>query len=800
MAAGSGILGHTLGVGPADTITVPPEFAGSKLIGHNSEFVSTAHVETESKVEGWHWDKRFWASNEFENSEAFVNAIWDPTHSGLAKTFFQSGIGDNRDIEYLGLDLVLSSGMNEADITKVWAPMLQHGHYYDFNMGRYVFSDDSEVSYASFSGVTFGLNMPVSRSFNKIELTKFLKPGVPVAVCQYKWDHADGQYTPSIQFRKRSEFTGVRDEDNIRLSTYNTSKEAIIFENIDRDEPEFVVVYTGVVPAGQGTQYPAVVLNNQFVQQIGNGAVPNNLDLLGITLGVDNEQVRTTWSPLDSTQPTNVYTWLTPSGIVTQWETIPIDTAPSGLQVGVDYDLGVVRFGDTTVTGQVIPSGGSFVGANYWRTVEVEYEPEDTSDFFTGVETSVNPIYRRSGQGFVFLSPAEEDPVSITLTAQLPLISANLYGPLYVGTSYAAVIATVKGRKEQLLEGLSVDFEITSVVTAGHFTGDSTTATATTDLNGKAKTYFFPPLSVDDISENIPAADISVNNAPVTPSGATQTTTFRTDELLIDASVDDIFLYEVTTDDPLVGFFDPGVAADSASQVDEYYRTFFNTEDIWGRTGQTASGVTNSLAISWEDQRRLVWNLSRPLIFGANAGKGKRKIVSILDADALNPHTYQAGAIIPLQPVFLENVAPAEFDITYDTSNVNIPLPSGFLNSYQIVAPTIVTLQASVYNTKLNRRIFSNEISIKLDIPPYAKGLWEVDLLNGLAEEEISSLITSAMVDKKVPLGWRIKSSNITLAAALDGVTFADTNPPYNLYLWDTASGIYLGHQFEVIA
>ena len=115
-----------------------------------------------------------------------------------------------------------------------------------------------------------------------------------------------------------------------------------------------------------------------------------------------------------------------------------------------------------------------------------------------------------------------------------------------------------------------------------------------------------------------------------------------------------------------------------------------------------------------------------------------------------------------------------------------------------LIGPTLVKMQAYAYNTRLRRNIYSNEIQINIDIPSYAKGVWEVELLNTLTDDEISPLLNSAMEGKMVPFGWRIRSTNITLAAAIDAVTFLDKNQTYNADLWDLDTATPLWNQFEV--
>jgi hypothetical protein len=796
MTVASGLLGQQISVDPTATVGIPPTFAGSTFLGHQSDYINTAHPGTGNKILGWQWDKRVWAAREFENQETLVAGVLDPTTSGLDSSYFQSGIGAGEDLKLTDIVELPSSGLNAAGIRRLWSPVINHGYFYDFEQGHYLHSDDAEVQYPTYTGVVQG----IATDLNEIRLDDSLKPGNPVTARQYVWNSSRSKYDVSIDFTKKANFTGLRDDTGARQDTFSTPKDTVLFENIDPTDPEFTVVYSGDHQTATGDKLPIVIFNDQFVQEIGSGSVPADLDLLGISTGADRERFHLTWSPVDTTQPINIYSWTVSSGIINQWEAVVVDTTAtiSGLQAFVDPDLGIIEFGDTTVSGELIPSGGSFVGAHYWRTVELAYEPEYSVDTVTAAEANINPLHRQSYQGFVYLSTEDEEPVSLELSARLPVISTDIFGPLYVGGSSAAIVATVKGAREQLIEGQTVTFEMTGVLQTGSFSGNASSVTATSDQNGEATSHFFSPSGTDEMGESVEAAEMTVDNSPTIPSGATQTTTFRTTTLPVAGTEEDIFLYQVWTDDPLQGLLDPSVALESQDQIDEYYRQFFVNEDIWGATGMTSSGVTTAEAISWEDSHRLLWGLSRPLLFGANAGAGRRTIVTVLDSGALNPHTYETGAIVPIQPSVIQKISDTDYDLIFNSSSADMPVPTGYLHSYQVISPTVVTLRASVYNRTLGRTILSNEIQIRIDIPPYAKGLWEVDLLNGLAQSEISSLITSAMEGEKVPLGWRLRSSNVTLAGALNGVTFLDTNVPYDIDLWDTASGIALRQEVTV--
>jgi hypothetical protein len=783
------VLGLAFGVEPVATVNSPPAFAGSKLLGSESKYVATAHPATNNKIEGWRWDERIWAAREFENSEALINPIWDPLTSGITSSYFQSGIGDGRDLELESVEQVYVSGLHDtlASIFKPWIPVVRHGWYYDYDQEHYLFSDQSKTEYVTRSGVEVGLNRTIDNSPNQVALNGHPKVGTPVQARQWGWNRDKGKYTVAIDFNKVVEFTGLHDEDLSRLSTYDSNREAILWDNVDITDPEIVVTYSGVVASG----YPTVVLNNQYVQEIGGGVLSSGLDALGNTTGEDNERFYLSWSPVDRTMSVDVYTYTTAAdfrdGHYTQWEGVPIDSTFSGLQVGVDFDLGFIEFGDATNSGlqQIIPSGGDYVGAHYWRTVAIDYEPEEATDLVRGYETNLNPIYRKSGQGFVYLATEDQYPARIELTAVLPLKAEDSYGPLYIGNAYAPVIATVYSEKDELLEDQEVTFQITSTPVVGHYGGSEVETTGTTNANGEARAFYHPPSSIDDIGEIVTASGMTIDASPVIPSGATETTTFRTESLIFNGTENDVFLYQVETDDPIMGIVYSGMDTDSATQTAEYYRGWFEDQGIYGPTGLVLDGDTpETNAQAWEASRRMLYDLVRPSLFGT--GPGKKTIVSALDSEALNPHTFEAGAISPVQPAVVDYLGDSIYDSIFDTSDYSIPLPSGTVYGYFLISPSVVTLQAYAYNSKLKRNITSNEIEVSLDIPPYAKGLWEVELLNSLIDDEISPLLTAAMEGKNVPLGWRIRSSNVTLAGALNGVTFLDLNKEYNVDFWDT--------------
>jgi len=444
MATGNANLGHQLEVGPLtgsgvlsyntpvdSARTEAGEEAYPTAIGAFSKYRTTVHPATGNLIEGWKWDKRTWSDDDNDNVVMTIPANYDPSIVGITEGYFQSGIGSNRDLELIDIEFVSSSGLNQPGFCHVWAPEINHGYYYDYDEEGYLFSDDSQAMIITYSGVV-GLPYPTASGFNTVELPSRLKVGIPVEAAQFTWNAEVGKYDYAIKLRKRVALTGTRDDNLVRRDTYNMSAQAISWEFIDKTQQEFMITFSGL--------YPQVILNNQYVTQVGGSSGISSLEFLGYADSSANQQFHTLYSPIDRSMLMEVYSY---SANISdqQWEVVEMGTTLSGYQVGVDYDLGIVEFGDVEISGQQIPGAGYSIGTRYWKSIRVEYEPDQSVDTVIATEASTNPIYRRSGRGFVYLSTRLEDPSTIELTANLPIIQPNVYGPLYIGNAYAPIIA-----------------------------------------------------------------------------------------------------------------------------------------------------------------------------------------------------------------------------------------------------------------------------------------------------------------------------------------------------------------------
>lgn len=809
----SGVLSLNIPVTSARTEAYGP--AAPAAIGTLSHYVSTEHPNTGNFIKGFQWDARVWYSEEQENIDQVVPVLWDPTISGITSTRFQSGIGSNRDLEYQRSVFIPSSGLASAGMYRVWAPEIRHGYYYDYATEGYLYSDDSEVVYPTYSGVVPGMALTsAADGFNQVELLSVPKVGVPVTAQRYRWNSAQGKYEVDLDIQKKVNFTGLRDADNVRQNTWSTQKNTVLWDLVDPEEPEFIVVDSGIYPT-----IPTALFNKQFVDQYPSTSA---LEELGTMTGGSAEQFHLSYAPIDNSMPVDVYAYLVASGTQTKYEAIPFSqTIATGVnQAKIDYDMGIVEFGDPTTSGVVVPAAGYTVAARYWRTVRVEYEPEESTDLVLATEANTNPIYRTSGRGFVYLSTTADDPASITLSAEAPSLQLNVFGPVYVGNAYVPVVATVKDALGRPLEGQTVQIFTTSEPVIGSFGAFGDTATTITDHLGEGRTYYTPPRSVADLGEYITASGYRIDDSP-TYTGVNRTTILSSEDLLLEGNLDDIFLYEVHTDDPSQGYKRNELADSSEVQLNEYYRDYFDSEDIQGPTGLT-SGVLSTVldnltSRDWEYNYRETWGMLQPTLFNASTSNGRKVLVTTYDSDIYNPHTFNQGAVAPFQPIDVLSTD-AGYDVVFDTTQYNLTYPSGTagiapsgtLHSYFLVAPTAVTMQASVYNQRLNQSILSNTIQIKLDIPPYLSGMWTVDSINQTHIDEINSVLATGIASgARVALGYRLRSSNVTLAGALNGVTFLDVNPEYNAPIWTAvepevpgsgvlASGTYAQHSFTI--
>lgn len=717
-------------------------------IGFDSIFDGTPHPGTGNLIEGWEWDQRVWASELELNNIEFAPTIWDPSTAALREADFQSGVGGGRDAKILQVNEVFPSGERTT-----WAPIVNHGDYFIHDDGFYLYSDSS-VTQIIPEGTLSGVNLTT--------LDHNPKDGIPISVTKWKWNQELARYDKGLEFEHKFEFTGERITPSGARKDTRDDDGNILFANIDDSVPEFVV--------DSRSEPFTLYLNSDYIEE--HGVTPSvsglaDMELLGVALGIDNEEFNTQFSPTIS-GTFRVVTFFDEAGPFQEW-TIVDEITTSG-QATFDYDLGVVKFGE----GEFFhPAGGEKVAAYYKSSVSVEYEIDNTIDTIRAIEADVNPMGRTSGDGFLYLKREIIEPFAIQLEAEAPLISPSFYGPVFLGTGFLRVFATVTSRTGEPVEGAEVTFFQTNGV--GSFSGGATSVTSDSNFGGIARTTFNIPRdvsSIGGIGEVVNSGFPLPDQTTITLSGV---------DLVGDATKWQI--YKVWTNDPVLG----------VDSVRDYYIQYFEEEAIYFEVSGVGTHPTAQLeadGTGWENTHRLLTGLLTPTTYNAAFRNGRKQLVVTYDDDAIDPHTGEFGAFVPLRP--LSYAIGGDGSTSVIVSGL-LEEPGTAVNDrlagYFIAGPTVATLQASVYNERLGQTIFSNEIEVEIRVPPSMDGTVLVESLNEVQKSGIFEGFTTIPTAGTLPLGFRLRSTGVTLAGVLGGLTYLDVNRPTEV----------VGHAFEVV-
>lgn len=731
-----------------DTITVIFRTGDQlPLVGFDSPFTDKPHPGTNNKVSGWKWDNRVWPSTLELQSQEASPSIFDPDNVALNQIDFQSGIGASKDIEVIDIKKVFNNKLN------VWAPEVNHGYYYDGELEGILFSDDSTTEYLTQSGFMGSLNW--------VDLAFTPKPGFPIEVKKFQWNSDTATYDTYLRLKKKSSFTGIK-TSGVRVSTRDTSGN-IILANIDNSLPEFVVD-----PSTATSPVFKVITNKDYFTHHGTDPAVSlsGMEVLGTSTGAGLEEFHFAYSPLISggsyATTTKIVSFITTAGPYDTW-TVVLSFTGAGKECIVDYDLGVVRFNESPAAH---PAVNETIAAWYWSAPGIEYEPINSRDTITGQEVDIDPLGKTANAGFLYLKKELIEPYSITLDSEAPIIALpDLYGPAYLGTA-TKIRAKVSSKSGELIEGALVTFNLTNTV--GAFSGGLTSISSLSSFQGVAKTLFNAPRNIKTLGAV--SSDVIIN--------ASKTEiTLGTTALVGDPT--SWYVYKVFDDDPTLGI----------SNIDQSYIDYFTQEGI---TGPTTTMSLDSKGSGWEQTHRILTGLLTPVQYNAAIRNGRKQLVINWDATAINPHNNPynpalTGAFVPLRP---ESSSPLGAQ-TKVVINAVLPIPRSSGNEslagYFIVGPTVATMQATVYNERLRTTIVSNTLQLRVQVPSSMDGTVLVENLNAAQKAELFStgtLPTSGIL----PLGFRLKTSTLNMAAVLDGLTYFDINVPTEV----------LGHAFTI--
>lgn len=749
----------------------------SPATGLSSQYTEIPHPATNNLITGFQVDNKVWLGNLEQNDLHTIPTRWDPTHL-LLDSNFRSGIGDNEDL------LLGYIAENTIDFESVWNPRLKHGFYYSGRLENYLFSDDAVTEYLSHSGL-------ISSGGNTHLLKYTPKPGIPIIIDSYVYNRETGEYETSGAFRKKAKFTGLFTEDGQLLAQDGST---IFWENVNTAEKEWII---------NPDNNKQIITNQQFISLVGTQHVTisglnqielDQLDYLGSAQGLLNEEMYLQFSPIDRNQPVKIYSAYQGTTFKV-YDVVEDFTVGNIDEVVIDYDLGIVKFGNLEAGG--LSPYGSDIYASYHVSPSIQYEPIYLKDYAENESETVNPVNKFQGNSFVFLQTKLQDVGSIVLDSILPEISENFFGPLFMGNNFTSVIATVYSTEGELIEGQEVTFEILGTE-IGLF-GTNTTTSSISNGIGKARALYTPPRTVNQLGGVTDVMEITASGTNLTFTDYTPIT-----------SVDNLYLFQIAREDLIMGI--------PVSELSDYYVSYLSEQELEGpyithnldNTNNAAWALLGGLleqAVKWEVWHRETHGLAVPRTYNdGDLRTGKRSVVSKFDLDAINPHTGQTPALSVVQPISYTTVSG-----TLISFEDELPLitPSSLNKSYLIVGPTRVSIQAKTLNRRTNTIIYSNIIDILIDIPNSHKGLFEVDLINSMP----SGLLTITpgfdgntfpveLLDiGTLPLGWRLRSTGITLASALDSLTFLDLNPVPQYYETDLEpSGLHLdlSHQIDV--
>lgn len=723
------------------------------------------HPGTGKLIEGWQYDKRSWPSEDNDYTTK-ISALTNVDLSEVDEENFQSGIGSGEDCKVKELNDELHTGFIKNRIPKV-----NHGAWFDHSKEYYLYSDYIRSQYPLFGILMTGLSY--------VDMAEFPKEGVPITARTYTWDADQEEYATFIDYKKQVYFTGSKPTPtSARLSTWNPNTKTIITGNIDDVKNEFVLLY-------EGYSTPRIVFNKDVIVAVGENVVSGanllNLEEMGLADGSNNQIFHTKYSPLDKTQDIEVFTYTSDINTYQEWTVrLNEELTGSGFECKVDSDLGIIQFGNTD-DGDVIPPDTAHVLVRYSYTVDVSYETPDTNFIHSArnKQAEVNPMLRFNDRGFIFIGRSEEIPASISLEADAELISLNSYGPADIGNALVALRATVLTGAGNPVEHARVTFELLDTPNIGNFTNGIGEIDTFTNESGVATGYYNTPNSIDDVSEFIPIAQYatSAGNTILTTQNIKVSTTQR-----------EVFLYSVWKDDPFQGIdigdnddLDAGLIT---PELSDFYKDFFTEDEIYGPTGLDSgsgdpSGALQTGASWWENRRRLLQALMTPTSYNRALRNGRKQIIAHWDATALDPHYDLAGAFVPLAPTTIVNIGPDATDNTVQYTGVVLTAPgTGDLDGYLLISPSNVSVRAFVYDEFSDKIIYSNTIDIQLRIPPALNGTVYIDDFNNIPANTVPYVLNSGDNGKMIPLGFKIRQTGVTLASAIQGVTYLDINEP----------------------
>lgn len=186
-----------------------------------AEHVSPPRNKLFSEREGFSWGEDYFLSESQKNNNLSVPSLWDPVTGNIPRKFFQSGIGEKKDLQYLGIEKSTTEGEEK------WFAKIEHGTYFVSNVPYYLFSGESIIEYIGEEKTEDGRSM--------FPLIYRPKIGIPIVASSLGQDLSTGRLIERKRLQKRGKFTGKI----INGAELDSSESG----NIDRTKEEFVIRY-----------------------------------------------------------------------------------------------------------------------------------------------------------------------------------------------------------------------------------------------------------------------------------------------------------------------------------------------------------------------------------------------------------------------------------------------------------------------------------------------------------------------------------------------------------------------------
>jgi hypothetical protein len=699
-------------------------------IGFDSIYTTKPHPGSGKTISPWQWDRRYWPLKSEKNASAFITSSFDPRLFFINDTDWVSGIGQGLDLKLLAVQDSL------LEDKRYWIPLIHHGFFFIQQEGDYFYSDSVITGLFLKTGL-------IQSQLQNLTLSYFPKPTIPLTVKSYYWDRADFEYRTLDNFSKKEEFTGVY-VDGVEQSTITGTTYTLA--NIDTSLREYIFDLTN----------NKIILNNNYSYTFGTIGDTSTWDLIGTGDGLTNE-FHTLYSPIDLAQTVALKTYDPSTGVTTTWTKIDSKTSfttGASTEYKLDEILGIVTFGDydpdTTIGAGYIPKVNTSIRLFYTSTVLVRYEPEGTINYATVPESNIDPLYLTYQNGFIKLGHQTIIPESIFLTTSL-IENDGVYETSLSNQS-VDITVTVLDKNQNPIEGIVVDFEILNPQ-IGKFTNLETTISGVTNSQGQKTVYFSTPSTINDIG--IETQNISFGSG---------TTTLYVEGIKPPTDLTSVLLFKKMTDDEL----DDKKILITTTETGINPNTGINSETIvtpLSPTSATQVGSTEYPITAFEYPVTLDYP-------GFNTITGYFIV-------APSQTKIRASVTKPNGGVILSNIITLSVDIPTTSSGLLIinsinEIQSGLLNTVPDVT-TWTNSQINAFQTQLTNQYNDEKIGAETFIEWFKRtqrgntALIGIDPITPTENEGVTYPI-------KLPIGFRLKTSQIVIASMLDRATFFDVN------------------------